>query len=57
MPPDVCVEEATGVVEELAVVAVGVVEPDDGAVLDEPELEVEPELEPELEPPEPPLWW
>jgi hypothetical protein len=55
VPPDVCVEEATGVLDELPVVAVGVV-PDDGAVLDEPELEVEPELEPELEPPEPPLW-
>lgn len=44
-------------VEELAVVAVGVVEPDDDvAVPDEPELdEPELEVEPELEPPEPPL--
>ncbi len=47
------VEGEVGAVEELAVVAVGVVVPElGGAVLEEPELEVEldPELEPEPEP-------
>jgi hypothetical protein len=51
---DVCVDETTDVAEGLAVVAVGVEELDDEAVLEEPELDVELELELELLEP---LWW